>query len=160
MHYLETTGFCLVLGQFPPGSGGSKGYGGSLWGPGGQGQGDPYTMAQRSGGMPGGPMGSGYPPMGMSPDQQLRLRQEQLMQAQQARRMQQQQQQQQAGGGGMYPTPPPGPGGQAPPTAASMMPPLPPQGQPGLPPSYPPPGAPNSMNPHAMPPGTRPMKMH
>lgn len=91
----------------------------------GQGQGDPYGM-QRHGSM--GP-GGGYH-MGMSPDQQLRLRQEQMIQAQQARRMQQ------AGGGAMYP-------GMVAPHQ---------QGMPG-PPGYPP----TTMNPHSIPPG---MKLH
>ena len=126
-------------GQYPPGAG-KTGYGSVPWsggGPGGPpgsgGQGDPYSMS-RSGSMGPGPMGGGYP-MGMSPEQQLRIRQEQLIQAQQARRMQQ------AGGGGMYPPPPPGAGGM-----------MPPQGQPGMPPGYPA-GPP-------MPPGSRSMKMH
>lgn len=91
----------------------------------GQGQGDPYAMQRAAMGA------SGYQ-MGMSSDPHLRMRQEQMIQAQQARRMQQQ-----AGGGGMYPAP-------------GMMPPP----QPGMPPGYPP----TTMN---MPPGgNRPMKMH
>lgn len=100
----------------------------------GQGQGDPYAMQRSAMASMG---GSGYQ-MGMSADPHLRMRQEQMIQAQQARRMQQQQQ---AGGGGMFPAPP------------SMMPPP----QPGMPPGYPP----TTMNPHSMPPGgSRPMKMH
>lgn len=121
----------MFAGQYPPGAG--KGYGGgSMWS--GQGQGDPYAM-QRSAMGSMGPPGNTYP--GMSTEAHLRMRQEQLIQAQQARRMQQQAAA--AGGGGMYP--PPG-----------MMPP-----QPGMPPGYPP----TTMNTHSMPPGgNRPMKMH
>ena len=105
-----------------------------MWG-GGQGQpGDPYAM-QRS---QLNAMGGGYQ-MGLSPDQRLRMRQEQMIQAQQqAHRMQQ------AGGGAMYPG-----AGQPPPPG--IMPP-----QSGMPPGYPQ----GAMNPHSMPPGTRPMKMH
>jgi hypothetical protein len=100
----------------------------------GQGQGDPYAMQRSAMGTMG---GGGYP--GMSADPHLRMRQEQMIQAQQARRMQQQAAAA-AGGGGMYP--PPG----------MMGPP-----QPGMPPGYPP----TTLNPHSMPPGgNRPMKMH
>jgi len=97
---------CFIVGL-------SKNYsGGTSWPPG-----DPYAamppgMPPRSsmGGPAGGHMGpvGNYPPMGgLSGDQQLRLHQEQMIQAQQARRMQQQA----AVGGGMYGMPPPqGPG--------------------------------------------------
>ncbi len=79
-----------------------------MWG----GQGDPYGMQRSSMG------GSGYQ-MGMSPEQQLRLRQEQMIQVQQARRMQQ-------AAAGMYPPPPPGAGGppvMMPPPQSSIPPP-------------------------------------
>ena len=111
-----------------------------MWGGQGAGQGDPYNMQRPSMGGPPGMGGSGSYPMGMSPEQQLRLRQEQMIQAQQARRMQQQAAAA-AAGAGMYP-------GGGPP---GMMPPP----QSGLPPGYPP----STMNPHSMPPGSRPMKM-
>ena len=126
--------------------------GSSSWPPG-----DPYAsmppgMPPRSsmGGPAGGHMGpvGSYPPMGgLSGDHQLRLHQEQMIQAQQARRMQQQA----AVGGGMYGMPPPqGPGMMGPPMSH------PPQGS-GMPSGYSQPTAPPGKSTSSR---QQPSKMH
>lgn len=132
----------------------TKGYGGgSSWPPGNPyGAMPPGMQMSPMGGVGAGHMNPRGYPMGMSHDQQqqLRMHQEQMIQAQQARRMQQQQAV--AGGGGaMYGVPPSqqpqGPGMMG--HSLSRPPP-----QVGMPPGYPMPPAPTGKSP-----GSRSTKM-